>query len=581
MKNIRSLARRMLLLPASLLLLVFGGALVLSARQPAQDKDDRHHREGEREGPRCRQKPLHLGDPSQSGHHHVATTSYNLPNTISITATENGWTTTDSNVHLWAVVYYPGISSGLNRPVAPGHHPLVVYLHGNHGIWIDSSGDHICGLPTGNPVPNHEGYNYILERLASHGFIAVSINANDLNCKSGRIVARGKLILQHLGLWKDWNDPAKPDPTFGGRFHRHVDMNHIGLAGHSRGGEGVVSAYLENQTSGLGFEIKAVHSISPVDFDAFTLADVPYYNLMGAADGDVWDLEGARIYDRAAPRTNAHKMPKMQSYLYGANHNWFNTVWFQDEGWPSFGPNRITDVQQRAVERALGTAFFRQYLQGFTASRELFSSNAVIPTLAPAQFYRSFQDPKHLAVDDFEDTPPNPLLNSLGGANVSASLAPFGEFPFSEFGGAFNNTFFQDTHGLIAGWNAAGTEFILDVPPASKDVSAFRYLSFRVTQVFDSGALNPVGQTEDFDVGLEDLNGNSTYLEVGQFDMIPFSYDRPFGNASMLQTIRLGLPCFHCAEHVGLDIHAIAKIHFRFNRKPTGLVGLDDVQFSR
>jgi len=34
-------------------------------------------------------------------------------------------------------------------------------------------------------------------------------------------------------------------------------------------------------------------------------------------------------------------------------------------------------------------------------------------------------------------------------------------------------------------------------------------------------------------------------------------------------------------EHKGLDIHDIAKIHFRFNRKPTGLVGLDDVQFSR
>ena len=50
---------------------------------------------------------------------------------------------------------------------------------------------------------------------------------------------------------------------------------------------------------------------------------------------------------------------------------------------------------------------------------------------------------------------------------------------------------------------------------------------------------------------------------------------------SMLQTIRLGLPCFRCSRLVGLDIHDIAKIHFRFNRKPAGLVGLDDIQFSR
>jgi len=179
------------------------------------------------------------------------------------------------------------------------------------------------------------------------------------------------------------------------------------------------------------------------------------------------------------------------------------------------------------------------------------------------------------------DTPPNPLLNSLGAANVNVSLTPFGEFPFSEFGGAFNNTFFQDTKGLISGWNTSGAEFILDVPLANKNVTAYRYISFRVTQVFDSGAFNPIGQIEDFDVGLEDTNGYSTYLKVSQFDPIPFSYDRPGGNASMLQTIRLGLPCFSCTDHLGLDIRSIAKIHFHFNRKPTGLVGLDDIQFSR
>ena len=126
----------------------------------------------------------------------------------------------------------------------------------------------------------------------------------------------------------------------------------------------------------------------------------------------------------------------------------------------------------------------------------VFTGDAVVPTLAPAQFYRSYQDPKHVTVDDFEDAPPNPLSNSLGGANTNVSLSPLGEFPFSEFGGAFNNTFFQDMHGLIGGWNTQGAEFILDVPSANKDVTAYRYVSFRVTQVFDSGALNPVGQTK-------------------------------------------------------------------------------------
>lgn len=94
---------------AALILFLFGGAISYSALPPG---DDEHGHDDEHEGRLCRHKAEDVGDPSQPGMHHVATASYNLPNTITITATENGSTTTDTNVHLWAVVYYPGISSG-------------------------------------------------------------------------------------------------------------------------------------------------------------------------------------------------------------------------------------------------------------------------------------------------------------------------------------------------------------------------------------------------------------------------------------------------------------------------------------
>jgi hypothetical protein len=49
----------------------------------------------------------------------------------------------------------------------------------------------------------------------------------------------------------------------------------------------------------------------------------------------------------------------------------------------------------------------------------------------------------------------------------------------------------------------------------------------------------------------------------------------------MLQTVRLGLVCFTCKTLVGVHTKAIVKIHFRFNRKAAGLVGIDSIQFTR
>ena len=141
MNRSRGAFYRPLLYAAALMLSLLSGTISFSA----PPGDDEHEHDNEHEGRLCRHKPENVGDPSRPGPHHVATASYNLPNTITITATEGGSTTTDTNVHLWAVVYYPGISSGANKAVAPGKHPLVVYLHGNHGIWIDSGGNHTCG----------------------------------------------------------------------------------------------------------------------------------------------------------------------------------------------------------------------------------------------------------------------------------------------------------------------------------------------------------------------------------------------------------------------------------------------------
>src|SRR5262249_14726817 len=129
----------------------------------------------------------------------------------------------DRFTELWAAVYMPIDLSG-----AP--YPLLVFKHGNHGTCGSCTGGgtfvgYECFVgetqvprsdgssayttsgtcPTNFVVtPNHLGYAYLAERLASWGFIVVSINSNRGITAGGGVpgdtglnLARGRLILKH------------------------------------------------------------------------------------------------------------------------------------------------------------------------------------------------------------------------------------------------------------------------------------------------------------------------------------------------------------------------------------------------
>ena len=519
------------------------------------------------------------------GPHAVGQVDYNFEDEFNLIPT-GSTTPAYPNVDVRATVRYPASAAGVGQPVAgSGRYPLLIFLHGNHVTCSNPcSGSHACA--PGDRVPNHTGYNYLLEILASWGFIAVSIDGFDVTAAWSPFMSdyegRARLVLRHLSKWQGWD--ATPTDPWGGLFRGRVDMGRIGLSGHSRGGEGVVAAEFINRAESLGFQIKAVNAIAPTDQDPLIhyVPQVPYFLLMAASDGDVSNLQGLRTYDRTSLAGTAVQSEKSMLWVHGANHNFFNTTWTPgatcatDDG---AGGGRISDSLQRLVGCQSIVAFFRLHLQDRRRFRRLLQGDTVVEGLDGVRMYWSYQDPARLEVDNF-DSGDNRTTNSLGGpVTTSGGFTTFDEFEFKSSGpDLFNTSFRHFTHGLVLGWNSPQT-YETTLPAGQRDVSAYRALSLRIGQILDGGVLNPVNTPRTFRVSLR--TGTGVVANVG-FDVtglqsVPFPYPDN-GGKTVLTTIRIPLDGFRTGG-AAVPLNDIQGVILEF--RGSGLVAVDDVQFTK
>jgi hypothetical protein len=273
-------------------------------------------------------------------------------------------------------------------------YPVIVFLHGNHGSCgraFDPAVDrgdldtdpkpHIdncvyysytgkcdkkgaapkCPADSANAyseVRSYAGYEYLGRRLASDGYVVISIDAN-LGIAGiddapgvddpGLILARGRLTLRHLQTLSTWNaTKGASTPYVSVDLYKKLDLTQVGLFGHSRGGEGVRAAYNLYSADPAGTDWKkligtvgfqGIFELGPTDMRAdapvsqpVNATNVAWNVLLPACDGDVYTLDGIHPFDRMmgidTPGYPPASNKRISSYfVWGANHNYYNSEW--------------------------------------------------------------------------------------------------------------------------------------------------------------------------------------------------------------------------------------------------------------
>lgn len=503
-----------------------------------------------------------------------------------------------TDVDLRAIVRYPATANGIDTPVAAGQHPLFIIEHGNHFTceialdgrpYYDVVQEYRDGLISWpeflaslhsydsctQRTPNHQGYMGLLDILASHGIIAVSIDAYDLTgctssgCAPQYPIERGTLILKHIQLWSHMNDPATynsyPD-FFGGNISNHVDMSKISVSGHSRGGEASVKAYLINSSNPTeyGFSIGSVSSIAPMDVSYNVLPDVPYFVIIPAADGDVSSLYGVRIYDNAgSTETPVDLTTKSGIDVYGANHNFFNTVW-ADDGDDSWTPrdDYILKADQQRIGEAYLAAFTRIHLNNEHVYEDMLRGQLIFPSTAGFKIYHFRHEKSHSKVEDGD------------GAHVTIPAAPATAVTTSSILGPS----VHDSQALQVNWLQYTDQLVYTVPVGQRDASAFEVLSFRVAQT--NSADNPISLAgQDFQVEIIG-GGKDKSVWASYFGQIPPPYDRGSFDHNVMTTVRIPLHSF-IMNKSGVKLEDIGTIKFKFSNPAKGDIYVDDIEFSR
>ncbi len=195
-----------------------------------------------------------------------------------------------------AMVYYPSCASRENAPIASkseGLFSAIVYVHGNRRPWHFP-----CN---GSPEYDHKDYlraEGILKHLASSGIIVISFDWS-----SAETSRTPEIIVKAITYLCD-------------KFDSSVDLQNVGLIGHSTGGGAVMkAAELLREDSNSQVQIKGIGLLAPgLWFGGLSILSEPVLIIHGTREHPCQvGLAPLLIYCESAK-------PKHLVVVEGANH---------------------------------------------------------------------------------------------------------------------------------------------------------------------------------------------------------------------------------------------------------------------
>lgn len=511
-------------------------------------------------------------------------------------------------------------------PDGPGPFPLVLIVHGNHEMTDFSD----------------PGYAYLGELLASRGFILASIDENFLNgglfhdppLKPGSAV-RGWLLLEHLKLWKEWNQ------TPGNPFQGKVDLSRIALMGHSRGGEAAATATAFNRMKfypddanikfDYGFAIKSVVAIAPADGQYKPaeqdrwIQDVSYLTLQGAYDSDVSSFMGSRQWDHVK-YTQPGPWFKAEIYAYRANHGQFNTVWGRtDWGAPTNWLLNLKPLmpgdEQRRISKTYISAFLEATLHDRHEYLPLFEDWRVGRAWLPDTLYvNRYQDASYVPLASFTEDADLTTTTAPGGTITGENLSVWheGRIPWRQGD--------RDYNGVFLGWNRAkgapaatytitlptgaaakwqlgnGSTFELSIATMDEDVSLPGKKTEEEKKKEAAEKKKEEGKSKkkerespDFTIEMVTGDGTTASAPVSRFVAIPPPFKEKFTKLAILdekgyekdwepifQTVRMPLADFAAATGAKpLDPGKLTVVRLKFDRTEMSEICISGIGFGK
>ncbi|WP_345463143.1 hypothetical protein [Nocardioides marinquilinus] len=329
--------------------------------------------------------PLPAADPATPGPFRTVTSDYELPGVKLRGMPEP--------IEMVGHVVEPAADA------ATGPRPLVLFLHGRHGVCYDPTdpdaySDRWPCSGRFEEIPSQLGYDYVQRLLASQGYATVSVRVNGINAQDYRLDdggadARAQIVRRHLDHWADL------------AAEHQVDLSRVVLVGHSRGGEGVDRASIQ-VPAGAPYTIAGQVLLAPTDFASHTAPYVPTVTVLPYCDGDVFDIQGQKFTDVGRDLTNDDTSLKSSVLVMGANHNFFNTEWTpgiaaapSSDDWGGGAgqvcgrrhPGRLSAAEQRAVGKAYVAGAVRLFTDATDGSDYLplfDGSHVTVPSIGDA-----------------------------------------------------------------------------------------------------------------------------------------------------------------------------------------------------